>query len=124
MFELPVLQARNPIVRWSYFVDEWDQIQEALQQHIELTVISMVLGFAVAAVMAAVALRYSWTLPPITATALSISHWRLPVGRVNAAAPPRRAHSTGMLTRKAAATRFFKVVYVAVVVTSDHARTP
>lgn len=66
---MPVLQARNPIVRWSYFIDEWDQIQAALQQHIELTVISVLLGLAVSGVLAALALRFTWSLPPITAFA-------------------------------------------------------
>lgn len=64
---MPVLQARNPIVRWSYFVDEWDQIQAALQQHIELTVISIVLGLVVSAILSGFALRFAWSLPPITA---------------------------------------------------------
>jgi osmoprotectant transport system permease protein len=64
---MTVLQARNPIVRWSYFIDEWDQIQAALQQHIELTVIAMAIGLIVSVALAAIALRFAWTLPSITA---------------------------------------------------------
>ena len=62
---LPVLQNRNPIIRWSYLVDEWDQIQEALLQHLELTVISVALGLVASALLAAVALRFSIAAPPI-----------------------------------------------------------
>ncbi len=62
-----LLQSRNPVVRWSYIVDEWDQIEAALRQHIELTVISIALGLIVSSVLAAVALRFRWTMPPITA---------------------------------------------------------
>ncbi len=62
-----LLQSRNPVIRWSYIVDEWDQIQAALQQHIELTLISIGLGLLISSLLTAVALRYSWSMPPITA---------------------------------------------------------
>ena len=62
-----LLQSRNPVVRWSYIVDEWDQIEAALRQHIELTVISIALGLIVSSVLATIALKFRWTLPPITA---------------------------------------------------------
>lgn len=66
-FDASVLQGRNPIVRWSYFVDEWDQIQAAIQQHIELTVIAMAIGIVISTLLAGIALRFTWSLPPITA---------------------------------------------------------
>lgn len=59
-------QAANPIIRWEYLVDEWDRIQTALVQHIELTLLAVSLGLGVAAVLAAVALRFRWTAAPIT----------------------------------------------------------
>ncbi|MEQ8842333.1 MAG: ABC transporter permease [Acidimicrobiales bacterium] len=59
-------QAANPIIRWEWTVEEWDQIREALVQHLELTVLSVALGCAVAAVMSAVALRFRFTATPIT----------------------------------------------------------
>ncbi|MBT8198265.1 MAG: ABC transporter permease [Acidimicrobiia bacterium] len=60
-----VAQASNPIVRWEYFIDEWDQIQRALIEHLELTVYAVVLGLVVSAGLAAIALRYRWTAGPI-----------------------------------------------------------
>lgn len=59
-------QARNPIIRWEYLVDEWDQIQTAIVQHLELTLYSVALGFVVSAALAAVALRFRWATSPIT----------------------------------------------------------
>ena len=64
-----IAQATNPIVRWEFFVDEWDQVSEALTQHIRLTLISVALGLALSAALAAVALRYRWTAAPITGIA-------------------------------------------------------
>jgi osmoprotectant transport system permease protein len=63
---IPLLaQAANPIVRWEYFIDEWDQIRRALVEHLELTVYAVVLGLIVSAGLAAIALRYRWMLAPI-----------------------------------------------------------
>lgn len=61
-------EATNPIIRWEWVVEEWDQISEAIVEHLTLTVLAMALGFAVSAVLAAIALRYRWTMTPITAT--------------------------------------------------------
>ena len=60
-----IAQASNPIVRWEYFVDEWDQILEAVLQHLELTVISVLVGFVLSAGLAALALRFGWAAGPI-----------------------------------------------------------
>jgi osmoprotectant transport system permease protein len=60
--------ARNPIIRWEWLVDEWDQIRSALVEHLTLTVLSMGLGILLSALLAAVAIRYRWALTPITAT--------------------------------------------------------
>ncbi|MDH5238545.1 MAG: ABC transporter permease, partial [Acidimicrobiia bacterium] len=61
-----VAEAANPIIRWEWVVDEWDQIREALVQHIELTVLSVALGSLVAAILSAIALRYRPMTSPIT----------------------------------------------------------
>ena len=59
-------QATNPIIRWEWIVDEWDQIWEALRQHLELTVLSVALGCVLAAILSALALRFRVTAAPIT----------------------------------------------------------
>ena len=65
-------QASNPIVRWEYLVDEWDQISEALWQHLRLTLLAVAIGTAVATVLTAVALRFRWAATPISATTAAI----------------------------------------------------
>lgn len=70
MTPLPiVLQARNPIIRWNYLVDEWDQVQAALMQHLELTVLAVALGVGVSVPLAAAALRFRLAAAPITGLA-------------------------------------------------------
>lgn len=59
-------QATNPIIRWEWVVDEWDQIRAALIEHIELTLLSVGLGVIVAAVLSAIALRFRPLALPIT----------------------------------------------------------
>ena len=59
-------QARNPLVRWEYITEEWDRIQEALIQHLELVLYSVTLGFILSAALAALALRFRWTTSAIT----------------------------------------------------------
>ena len=61
-----IAQAPNPIVRWEYFIDEWDQIQRALIEHLELTVYAVTLGLVVSAGLSAIALRYRRTVGPIS----------------------------------------------------------
>ena len=64
--ETVLAQAQNPIIRWEYFIDEWDQIVEAVIQHLELTLIAVAIGFVLSAILAAIALRYGWTAGPIS----------------------------------------------------------
>ena len=59
-------QATNPLIRWEYFIDEWDQIRRALIEHIELTLYSLVLGLILSAALSAIALRYRWSAAPIS----------------------------------------------------------
>lgn len=67
---LPVVvgEATNPIIRWEWVVEEWDQVWEAIVEHVTLTAMAMALGLVVSSVLAAIALRYRWTMTPITAT--------------------------------------------------------
>lgn len=62
-----VAQATNPIIRWEWVVEEWDQIWTAIVEHVTLTALAMALGLVVSAVLAAIALRFRWTMTPITA---------------------------------------------------------
>lgn len=60
--------ATNPIIRWEWVVEEWDQIWTAIVEHLTLTAMAMALGLVVSSLLAAIALRYRWTMTPITAT--------------------------------------------------------
>ncbi len=57
----------NPILRWSWIPQQWtDRIQPALLEHIQLTMLAVGFGFLLSAVLAGIALRYRWTVGPIT----------------------------------------------------------
>jgi osmoprotectant transport system permease protein len=61
-------QVSEPLIRWKYVREQWDdKILTALVDHIQLTLISMVLGIIISAALAAIALRYRWSAGPITA---------------------------------------------------------
>ena len=64
-----LLASRNPIIRWSYFIDQWDRIETALIQHVQLTFLAVGIGLLISAGLAAIGLRYRWTVQPITAFA-------------------------------------------------------
>lgn len=62
------LQVGEPLIRWSYIRDQWDdKILSALLDHIQLTLVSMGLGIILSAALAAIALRFRPTVGPITA---------------------------------------------------------
>lgn len=61
-------EATNPVIRWEWVVEEWDQIWDAIVEHVILTMLAMSLGLVVSAILAAIALRHRWTMTPITAT--------------------------------------------------------
>ena len=63
-----VAEATNPIIRWEWVVEEWDQIWEATVEHVTLTMMAMALGLVVSSILAAIALRHRWAMTPITAT--------------------------------------------------------
>jgi len=60
-------QSNNPLIRWDWVFNEWDQIWAALVEHMELTFYAMTLGLALSIPLAAMALRYRVTAAPITA---------------------------------------------------------
>lgn len=57
----------EPLVRWNYISDQWDDIQAALIDHIQLTLLAMLFGIILSAALAGLALRFRWTAGPITA---------------------------------------------------------
>ena len=61
----PAQVREQPLVRWNYVTEQWDDIQARLIDHVQLTLISVALGLVLAAVLAAIALRYRWTAAPI-----------------------------------------------------------
>lgn len=65
-------QATNPIIRWEYLFERErtpDELWERTRQHLELTVVPVLLGLVISSVLSAVALRFRWTLAPITTLA-------------------------------------------------------
>jgi osmoprotectant transport system permease protein len=65
-------QATNPIVRWEWVFlreDTRGELWEATLQHLQLTLMAVGIGFVLASLLAAVALRFRWSLGPITAFA-------------------------------------------------------
>ena len=60
-----MLAADEPFVRWSWVGDHTEEITEALRQHIQLTVTSVAIGFAISLVLALVAVRWRWTYEPL-----------------------------------------------------------
>jgi osmoprotectant transport system permease protein len=62
-----VLAANGPdsFIWWAWVGDHGDVILSALREHIELTVLSVAIGFAVAAPLAVLAFRWRWLYPPL-----------------------------------------------------------
>jgi osmoprotectant transport system permease protein len=63
-------QATNPIIRWEWvFLREETrgELWDASYQHLKLTVLAVVAGTVLAAILTAIALRFRWTYGPITA---------------------------------------------------------
>ena len=56
----------NPLLRWSYLVEQWDSVQTAIIEHVQLTLAAVSIGFAISLGLAAIGLRYRWTIGPIT----------------------------------------------------------
>ncbi len=56
----------EPLIRWSWVANHLDDIAAALGQHVELTVIAIVIGLTLSFALALVAHRYARTQGPIT----------------------------------------------------------
>lgn len=57
---------REPLVDWGWVGDHLQDIRLDLLEHLRLTAIAVVVGFAIASVLSLVALRWRWTYAPIT----------------------------------------------------------
>ncbi|HEX2191628.1 MAG TPA: hypothetical protein VHH09_00390, partial [Acidimicrobiales bacterium] len=57
----PVLAAGDPWVRWDWVSRHTDTIAAAVRQHVELTVIAIVIGLALSFPLALAARRWRWT---------------------------------------------------------------
>jgi osmoprotectant transport system permease protein len=55
----------NPWFTWSYVRDNWGDLQEALEQHVLLTVETVVIGVVVAFPLAVLAHRFRWLAGPV-----------------------------------------------------------
>lgn len=65
-------QATNPILRWEYLFRRErtpDELWSRARQHVELTVVPVVIGFVLSCLLAAAGLRFRWLLTPILAFA-------------------------------------------------------
>ena len=62
----------NSFFWWQWVVDRQATVRDAVLAHIQQTLIAVVVGFAISIVLAAIALRWNWTVRPITWTAALI----------------------------------------------------
>ena len=60
-----VLAADEPFVRWDWVTDHTEEISEAFRQHVQLTVLSVAIGFVISLVLGLVAVRWRWTYEPL-----------------------------------------------------------
>ena len=62
----PLQSSSEPLIRWPYITDQWDDIQAALVTHVQLTLTAVAIGLVLSAGLALLMLRFGWTGPPIT----------------------------------------------------------
>jgi osmoprotectant transport system permease protein len=58
--------AAEPMIRWSWIGDHLDRIWAQVVQHIELTILAVVIGCAIALPLSLLAYRRRWTYGPIS----------------------------------------------------------
>jgi len=58
--------AAEPMIRWDWIVDHAPEIGSRLLEHVELTVLAVVIGFTISFPLAILAHRRRWTYAPIT----------------------------------------------------------
>ena len=63
---------RNPLLRWDYVVDQRAAITGAVVEHLQLTLLTVALGLAVASVLAAGSLRWGRLRPAISASTAAL----------------------------------------------------
>ena len=66
------MNSANPLLRWGYVVDQRSAIVGAVIEHLQLTLLTVVLGLAVASLLAAGALRWSRLRPTISASTAAL----------------------------------------------------
>jgi len=60
---------RDSFFEWEWVTEHTDVIWEATVEHLQLTLLALVCGFAISIVLSIIAIRFRWTYPPITWTA-------------------------------------------------------
>lgn len=60
------MSPRDHLVDWGWVGDHLDELRADFLEHLRLTVIAVVVGLAIASLLSLVALRWRWTLSPIT----------------------------------------------------------
>lgn len=60
------MDRRSKLLDWPWVSDHLDEVWTNTLEHLRLTVIAVVVGFVLASILAAVALRWRWTFGPIT----------------------------------------------------------
>lgn len=63
------MQRDQPWIRWEWVWDNRGQIGEQTLEHLQLTLIAVVIGFAIAIVLSLLGLRFRRLYPPITSVA-------------------------------------------------------
>jgi osmoprotectant transport system permease protein len=61
-----IVAADEPLVRWDWVRDHMDEVWQRTVEHVQLTVYSLAIGFVVAGMLSAVAIKYRRTYGPIT----------------------------------------------------------
>ena len=57
---------RNSLIWWDWVWDHLDDVWTRTVEHVQLTAIALVVGFAISSVLSLIAVRYRWTYGPIT----------------------------------------------------------
>ncbi len=57
----------EPLIRWDWIPDHWDDIREATFEHLQLTGSSVAIGFVIAMAMAVISIRWRFLYAPLAA---------------------------------------------------------
>ncbi len=61
-----MIAADEPLIRWGWIRDHLDDVWTRTVEHVQLTLISVAIGFLVSALLSVIAIRYRRTYGPIT----------------------------------------------------------